>query len=152
MEGSTLHWVRWMRQQVPDISWLTLKEELLRHYDSCQADHAFERLNSVSQSDSVATYINEFIAVATHVLDLAPDHYLGYFLAGLHPHLRAHLWVHNPTTLSHAMEQARCLDEELYPAPPSSSTRAPPPPRPLPPPLPPRPLQPLQPLLPPVGP
>ncbi|KAK8950556.1 hypothetical protein KSP40_PGU015168 [Platanthera guangdongensis] len=63
--------------------------------------------------ESVYAYIDAFIEVATNVPGLSTDHYLGIFLAGLRPHIRARLRVHDLTTLTHAMEQAHYVEDDF---------------------------------------
>lgn len=70
MDGSALHWIRWLRQTTPDMSWETLKTALIKRYDGLHAGNEFERLCSVQHTSSVDTYINEYIELATHVSGL----------------------------------------------------------------------------------
>lgn len=84
-----------------------------KRYDGRHAGNEFERLCSVSQTTSIDNYIDEFIEVVTHVPDLSNAHYMGYFMHGLQPKIRARLRTLAPPTLTEAMDMARCVEEEI---------------------------------------
>lgn len=89
MKGSALRWIRWLRQKSLDMNWESLVSELNKRYDGRHAGNEFERLCSVSHTTSIDNYIDEFIVMVTHVPTLTNDHYLGSFMRGLQPRIRA---------------------------------------------------------------
>ncbi|KAK8936447.1 hypothetical protein KSP39_PZI012366 [Platanthera zijinensis] len=120
LDGSALHWARWLRQSQPAISWADFKQEMVSRYDSRYTGSAIERLCSARQSADLDTYIDEFVALVTQVPGLPPDHYLGFFLQGLVPSIRSRLRTHNPRTVSDALILARAVEADLGQRPPAA--------------------------------
>lgn len=61
MEGSALHWMRWLPQTNPSMRWPMLMMELIKRYDGRHSGNELERLCSVRQTSSVDEYIDEFV-------------------------------------------------------------------------------------------
>lgn len=111
MEGSALHWMRWLPQTNRSMRWPMLMMELIKRYDGRHSGNELERLCSVRQTSSVDEYIDEFVELV--IPGLSTANYLGYFMHGLQSDIRVLLRVHNPCTLTKAMETARLVGTEL---------------------------------------
>lgn len=99
MEGSSLHWIRWLRKYSPDMNWESLASELIKRY----AGNDFRRLCSVRHTTSIHNYIDEFTEILTRLPGLTNDHYPGMaFNLGF-----GHVFV--PSTLTVAVDMTRLL-------------------------------------------
>lgn len=99
-EGFALCWMRWLQQTNLSMTWPVLTIELIKRFDGRQSGNELECFCSIRQTTSVDEYIDEFVELVTQVPGLSTAHYLGYFMHGLQPDIRARLRVHNPTTLT----------------------------------------------------
>ncbi|KAF2300154.1 hypothetical protein GH714_009962 [Hevea brasiliensis] len=65
MEGAPLHWLRWLRQRNPQLTWEQLREELMQLYSDEMSDNPYEHLVALKQLGTVADYVDEFVARAS---------------------------------------------------------------------------------------
>ncbi|KAF2324342.1 hypothetical protein GH714_012680 [Hevea brasiliensis] len=67
MEGAALHWVRWLKQRSPNMTWEQLSVELLQRFGGDAFASPYERLAAVRQDGSVDDFIDESVARAAQV-------------------------------------------------------------------------------------
>ncbi|XP_073057376.1 uncharacterized protein [Primulina eburnea] len=114
MQGTTVHWFRWMKVRIPNLSWDRLAEELIKRYSGFDAN-PFELIASLNQEQqSVDAYIERFEMLIAQLGEVQEDQGLGYFMSGLREEIRRRMIVHAPRTVDHAMMLARGLERELY--------------------------------------
>ncbi|CAA0807253.1 Unknown protein [Striga hermonthica] len=113
MEGAALHWLRWLQQQSPMITWDQLKEELVDQFDGDLAASPSEHLAALHQTRSLDDYANEFRARAAQVPGLDSQLQLGFFLNGLKEEIRVRLRPYDVLDLRTAMKVARSVEREL---------------------------------------
>ncbi|KAF2287482.1 hypothetical protein GH714_000852 [Hevea brasiliensis] len=73
MEGVALHWVRWLKQRSPNMTWEQLSVELLQRFGGNAFASPYERLAAVCQDGSVDDFIDEFVARAAQVLGITDE-------------------------------------------------------------------------------
>lgn len=61
MEEGALYWLCWLHHRQPHITWEQLSLELVNHYNADLMMSLFERLVAVKQTDSIDSYIDEFV-------------------------------------------------------------------------------------------
>ncbi|XP_075497715.1 uncharacterized protein LOC142534958 [Primulina tabacum] len=114
MQGTTVHWFRWMKVRIPNMGWNRFAEELIKRYSGYDAN-PFELMASLSQGQqSIDAYIERFEMLVAQLGDVQEDQCLGYFLSGLREEIRRRMIVHDPRTVDRAMMFARGLEKELY--------------------------------------
>lgn len=94
MDGNLLHWLRWLRQHKPDLTWQQLTIALLIKHQIEVLDNPFEYLVAIHQTRSVTEYINEFVRRSSQVPLLSDAHSLEYFLNSLHAEIQVRLRSH----------------------------------------------------------
>lgn len=67
MEDGALHWLLWLRQRIPNLTWDQFSAELLHRYSLNALMSPFEKLAAVQQTDSVVVYIDQFLTCAAQV-------------------------------------------------------------------------------------
>ncbi|KAJ9160432.1 hypothetical protein P3X46_025833 [Hevea brasiliensis] len=64
MDGNTVHWLRWLRQRLPTLTWEQFSMEPLNRYGSDGITSPYERMAAVKQTGTVDAYIDDFVARA----------------------------------------------------------------------------------------
>ncbi|XP_073121973.1 uncharacterized protein [Henckelia pumila] len=114
MQGSTVHWFRWMKARIPNMNWDRFAEEVIKRYGGYDAN-PFELMASLKQGHQpIETYIEHFEVLVAQLGDVQEEQCLGYFLSGLRDEIRRHMIIHNPRTVDRAMMLARGLEVELF--------------------------------------
>ncbi|KAK6123709.1 hypothetical protein DH2020_042544 [Rehmannia glutinosa] len=113
MEGPALHWLRWLQQQSPTLTWEQFKSELLEEFGGELSGPPIEQLAALRQMGSVNDYANEFRARVAQLPGLAPHVQLGLFLNGLKPENRVRLRPNDVVDLRTAMRVARSVEREI---------------------------------------
>ncbi|CAH9136459.1 unnamed protein product [Cuscuta epithymum] len=106
MEGGALYWVTWLRSRRPGMTWADFKQALVDRFDSRFQGNKYERLSGVRQIGSIEDYNILFVQLASQVLGLPDEHYLGYYMSGLKEIIRSSLRLLRPNNLEMAMELA----------------------------------------------
>lgn len=113
MEESALYWITWLCSRKPGLTWEEFSQALVARFDTRFKGNPFERLADIKQSGSVDDYVNLFFQLASQVLGLSDEHYLGYFMKGLKDSIRSSLCLLRPGDLETAMELSRDIEDNL---------------------------------------
>ena len=92
MEGTALHWARWLEDQNPELTWTQFRKQLLHRYAGEMVKNSYKFLVAAKQSRSIAEYIREFETRATQIKGLTDELCLGLFLNGLHEDIRVQIF------------------------------------------------------------
>ena len=65
MEGTALHWARWLEDRSSNLTWPEFRKQLLRCYAGKMTANPYEFIVATKQSRSINEYIREFEARAT---------------------------------------------------------------------------------------
>ncbi|KAF2317260.1 hypothetical protein GH714_019210 [Hevea brasiliensis] len=112
MEGALLHWLRWLRQRNPQLTWEQLQEELVQRYGDDLAENPYEHIATEKQTRTVAEYVDEFVARASQVPEMSDKQCLGYFLSGLKEDISVRLWSYDTVDLYRTIKLAREVERE----------------------------------------
>lgn len=82
MEGNALHWMQWLLNEIPNISWHKFTVELLRRYRDDPRANPCESLALTRQTGTVDEYVDSFITRLADVPTLTKPDALGIFLQG----------------------------------------------------------------------
>ncbi|XP_019188336.1 PREDICTED: uncharacterized protein LOC109182641 [Ipomoea nil] len=113
MEGPTLHWLRWLQQQHPSLTWSQFTTELLEEFGGELSGPPIEQLAALRQIGTVDDFANIFRARVAQIPCLAPQIQLGLFLNGLKPAIHVRLRPNDVTDLRIAIRVARAVKREL---------------------------------------
>ncbi|KAL1199501.1 hypothetical protein V5N11_008721 [Cardamine amara subsp. amara] len=113
MEGDALHWLQWLRQQNPALTWPNLKVELMEQFGGDITASPCEQLAALRQYNSVDDFVNEFRARAAQIPNLDPQLQLGIFLNGLKEDIRVKIRPNEASDLRTAIRVARSIEKEL---------------------------------------
>ncbi|CAH9140159.1 unnamed protein product [Cuscuta epithymum] len=113
MEGPALHWIQWLQQHNPLLSWVQFKSELLEEFDGELSGPLFEQLAALRQEDTVADFTNEFRARLAQIPGLASHVQLGLYLNALKPEIRVKFRPSDVVDLRTAMNVAKSVEREL---------------------------------------
>ncbi|CAH9105019.1 unnamed protein product [Cuscuta epithymum] len=86
---------------------------LVARFDSRFQGNQFERLAGAKQIGLVEDYNTLFVQLASQVLGLSDDRYLGYFMNGLKESICSSLHLFRPGNLEEAMKLARNVEHNL---------------------------------------
>ncbi|XP_019189232.1 PREDICTED: uncharacterized protein LOC109183619 [Ipomoea nil] len=113
MEGPALHWLRWLQQQHPSLTWSQFTTELLEEFGGELSGPPIEQLAALRQIGTVDDFANIFRARVAQIPGLAPQIQLGLFLNGLKPAICVRLRPNDVTDLRTAIRVARAVEREL---------------------------------------
>ncbi|KAF2298169.1 hypothetical protein GH714_016733 [Hevea brasiliensis] len=112
MVGAALHWVRWLKQRSPNMTWEQLSVELLQRFGGDAFASPYERL-AVRQEGSVDDFIDEFVARAAQVPGITDKFYIGFFLNGLKAEIRVRIRSQDTGDIFRLMTLAQEVEREL---------------------------------------
>lgn len=116
MTGVAQHWFTIVTQVHTQLTWEHFQEELLQRFSGLEIQNPYEQLATITQSDSIHEYIDDFEYLLSLVPKLAESQALGYFVAGLRDEVKRWVRIHRPQTRLDAMYLAKDVEEMLNPS------------------------------------
>ncbi|KAL1194462.1 hypothetical protein V5N11_010372 [Cardamine amara subsp. amara] len=113
MEGDALHWLQWLHQQIPTLTWIQLKTELTEQFGGDVTASPSEQLAALHQTGSVAEFFIEFLARAAQIPLIDQHNQLGLFLNGLKDEIHVKFRPNDAGELRTAIHVARSIEREL---------------------------------------
>lgn len=113
MEGEALVWFQNAADAGLCIDWDTLSWSLLLRFGPTTYDDPMEALTSLKQTNSVASYMAQFEALANRLRGLSDIHKLSCFLNGLKDEVHIPVRMLNPMNLNAAYSLAKMQEEYL---------------------------------------
>lgn len=113
MEGHAFHWMNWLKEKKPDLSWNELREEVLTRFGSALDASPFEELTAVKQTGSIEEYIQDFVAKAAYVPSLPEGMFVVQYLNGLRATIRSRIRPHEAVDLYRTMSISRSIEYEM---------------------------------------
>ncbi|CAH1440802.1 unnamed protein product [Lactuca virosa] len=111
-EGDAIRWFQWESKRSPMIQWEDMKLKLLKHFGITGSGSLFEQFLEVKQEGNVADYRRKFVNLAAPLDDISEEMFLGQFMSGLQPMIKAELRLFSPENVSDAMDIASRIEEK----------------------------------------
>ncbi|KAK7247608.1 hypothetical protein RIF29_42494 [Crotalaria pallida] len=113
MEGTAIHWFRFLRKKAPELSWEKLVEAMVQRFGGRHLGNVYERLTTLRQTGDIEEFVQEFEVLVAQASEVTEEQLLGYFLGGLRAEVRCRVRTHDPKEITQAMILARDVEEEL---------------------------------------
>lgn len=111
-EGDALRWFQWEHRRQPMNDWKTVKLGILKQFRSCAMGSLCEQFLALKQEGSVDDYRKKFVALAAPLEGISEEIFLGQFINGLDPVVKAELRLLDPINLNVAMDIASKIEEK----------------------------------------
>ncbi|GJZ53419.1 transposon ty3-G gag-pol polyprotein [Tanacetum coccineum] len=113
LEGIALQWHRWFTKLRGPLTWAEFSTALLRRFGPTDFEDPSEALSRLTQTSTVATYVEAFERLSHRVDGLPEVFLLGCFIGGLKDEIRLEVKIKKPRNLSDAISIAHLVENKL---------------------------------------